>query len=169
MYMIITHTPLFVWALLAFILWAGWSQSRTRLVHPLQIIAPAFAMSLYGFYGTGQTFGWNLAALAVWALGALTAFSLFAFAGASTQSSIRDGESGRYRVPGSFLPLFIFLAIFLTKYAMGIMKATAPELMTRLEVMLAISALLGACAGTMFRRFLGFRSAMRRSQPSLAV
>ncbi len=161
---ILTHTPLYVWALLAFLLWIGLRQSRPRLVQVWQIVVPAVVMSLYGFYGTGAAYHWNVLALGAWTLGALSGLVLLAPAGAAARAATRDPKSGLYWLPGSFWPLAVFLTIFTVKYALGVTAAMAPHMLSHPLVMMLACGLLGLCAGAMARRLLDFRVALRALQ-----
>lgn len=66
MFEILARIPLYVWPLFVFLIWAGRRESRTHLVRPWQVVLPAAIMSLYGLYGTGDTYGWSGFALGAW-------------------------------------------------------------------------------------------------------
>lgn len=161
MFEILARIPLYVWPLFVFLIWAGRRESRTHLVRPWQVVLPAAIMSLYGLYGTGDTYGWSGFALGAWGAGALAGLVLLSPAGAATRAARRNPEDGRYLVPGSYWPLGLFMTVFGVRFALGMSGALAPALLARPAVMAVSSAILGACAGAMMRRLLDFRAARR--------
>lgn len=119
---IVAHTPLWVWPLMAALLWLGLSASRERvkaewvfLVLPLLGVLPIRSLS-----GLGAT-------VAVWALFGL-AYALGAWIGNRVQPRWILGKSGRQvRVAGEWLTLLQVVAIFALNYARGVTMAIAPD------------------------------------------
>lgn len=165
---ILTHTPVFVWFLLAGLIALGWRQSRDRLVTPLQVLAlPALMLGL-GAWSLAP----GLAALpvlaAVW-LGAL-ALGTAGGAGAPQQPGTAWlAPSGRFRLPGSWVPMAFILTIFLLRYSSNVAFALHPEWRSRLAVQATLAVVLGLISGLSIGRSLALLRLARRAGPATAT
>ena len=65
-----------------------------------------------------------------------------------------NAETRRFTVPGSWLPLGLFMAIFACKFAVGMLSATAPEALHSMQAAIGISALYGLFSGLLNARAL---------------
>jgi hypothetical protein len=123
---ILTHTPLYVWAILAFLVQRGTTAMRDRDMEVRRlVIIPAvmLVLSLQDMNGKFGLGGWVLGA---WALAA-TATALLA--GLSATPRIAAGSApGWVRVRGSRMPLVMMMAVFFTKYLASVTLAVAPQL-----------------------------------------
>ncbi|MEP9370554.1 DUF6622 family protein [Mesorhizobium sp. KR1-2] len=148
---IISGTPLWVWPLLAYVLWAGWSMSRDRdtaLWRMAVMPALMFGLSIYGLAANGLT----LVSLAAYMVGA----GLGAFAGQAVARR-RPAEvlaNGMIRQKGDWLPFGLILGIFVTRYAQGAALALHPELSTNTAFTLGGAFVSGLFAATMIVRTL---------------
>lgn len=151
---ILTHTPPWVFALLALLIWPGCTSLRPSS-QPLRrmLIVPAvfFLMGLsrlvLGAKSTDM--------LLVWGASAAVFAALALFTG--PRSVTIDGETGRILRPGSVLPLIRNLTVFVLQYAVAVV--TAMKLGATWEVAAAGQAVSGACAGY----FLGWTVALLRA------
>jgi NhaP-type Na+/H+ or K+/H+ antiporter len=57
-------------------------------------------------------------------------------------------------VPGSWLPLALFMAIFACKFVVGMLSATVPEQLHSMQAAIGISALYGLFSGVLNARAL---------------
>ncbi|MBA2781008.1 DUF6622 family protein [Billgrantia kenyensis] len=117
---IITNTPLWVWPLLLFLLHRGYQQSKPRNIGPSKLgIIPAIFLFL-GAFGLIHAFGFHPLNLALWGLGiglsVLLHFKLELPRGVSYSP-----EEHCFRVPGSWQPLTLMLAVFCAKFSVGVM------------------------------------------------
>lgn len=148
---IIAGTPLWVWPLLAYALWAGWSMSRDRDTTLWRIaVMPAlmFGLSIYGLAASGLT----LVSLAAYMVGA----GLGAFIGQAVARR-RLAEvlaGGMIRQKGDWLPFMLILGIFATRYAQGVALSLHPELAANMAFVLGGACLSGLFAATMIVRTL---------------
>jgi hypothetical protein len=67
--------------------------------------------------------------------------------GAAPAGAAYEPETRRFTVPGSWLPLALFMAIFACKFAVGMTSAMAPELLDSLSAAIGISAVYGLFSG----------------------
>jgi uncharacterized SAM-binding protein YcdF (DUF218 family) len=153
-YRILVNTPLWVFALLAVLIWLGCLALRPRS-QPLarMLIMPAvfFLMGLSRLALGGRTIDLLLA----WAVSAALFAAIALYTG--PRSVTVDGETGRILTPGSVVPLIRNLAVFLLQY--GVAVVTAMKLDASGEVAIAGQAVSGACAGY----FLGWTIALLRA------
>jgi hypothetical protein len=150
------HIPVWVFALLIGLIALGLLQTRTRLVGRKRLLGIQIALTLVTLAGVAQLwrhtpwlglglFSWAITCLLItWFLGQGTAP-----AGASYQTDTR-----RYTVPGSWLPLVLFMAIFACKFGVGMLKATDPQQLNNLQAAIGISALYGLFSGLLNARAL---------------
>jgi hypothetical protein len=150
---IIQGTPLYVWALLAGLLWLGLSQARTRTIGSRRAsLLPAvfIVLSLAGVIGA---FGANAIAVATWAIGIVVSVAggprLLPRLGATWQAA---GDS--LQIAGSWLPLGLIVALFMVKYAAGISLAMHPQLAAETPFVVGCSFAYGVFSGLFAARGL---------------
>lgn len=157
---ILTHTPLWVWALLAVLVALGVSQARVqRLARPRLIVLPAVMVAL-GLNSSWPTFNAHPAMLAAW----LAAFAGCAFAGRrwrAASGTIWNAQQSRLLVPGSWLPLALILVVFWLRYGLAVGFVLHPAWRDDLALLAAVSLLYGAIAGIFAGRSLGLLALCR--------
>jgi hypothetical protein len=90
-------------------------------------------------------------ALLGWLGGAAVAFA----ASMQLQSSTAiqyDATNRRFQLPGSMVPLALFMGIFFTKYAVGVSLGMQPALAHNVNFALSIATLYGAFSGVLLAR-----------------
>lgn len=121
---ILMHTPLWVFGLLALLILLGVRQIGTRVTSVRAALLRPSLMVALSAAGMAGTFGLQGPAPLLWLAGLtlslLWAHRLIALPAASGYQP----ESGTLTVPGSWLPLLLILALFATKYTVGVMLAT---------------------------------------------
>lgn len=143
---ILINTPLWVWGLLAALLVLGLSQTRSRTVGLSRIILLPIGLGAFSLYGTISAFGTSPTVLGSWLATAvllvLVVTQLPLPAGARY-----DHASRKFQLPGSWVPMALIMAIFLTKYAVGVSLVMQPELKVQANFSLAIGTLYGVFSG----------------------
>jgi len=149
--LILSHTPLWVWAILCYVLYIGISQLRPSALPRQRLILLPAVWVIFGAWGIERSFGLGAAPLAAWVIGLGLSFGTMRLrrwpAGARF-----DAAQRRYLVPGSALPLVMMLLIFVSKYVLGVSLAMRPELADALPVALGFSLLFGLIGGTLAGR-----------------
>ena len=148
------HIPLWVFGLFFGLVALGWLQTRTRQVRKLQLLGVKVALTVVTLISVVQLWWptpWLAIALISWALTGL--FVIWA----SRQSAAPAGASynpatQRFTLPGSWLPLALFMAIFACKFVVGMLSAVAPEHIRSLPAAIGISALYGLLSGIVIAR-----------------
>jgi hypothetical protein len=150
---IVTNTPIWVFALMALLVWLGSQSLRTRQTPLRRMLIVPIVFLLMGvsrlLFAGGQPM---LVGAWVVAAGAFAAVAFYVGPGAMTVES-----DGTIRRPGSVIPLIRNLAVFLLQYAVAVIAAM--KLDSSGTMPLVAQAVSGACAGY----FLGWGIGMIRS------
>lgn len=166
---ILSHTPLWVWALLLALAGLGLWQSRTREVPPARVLVLPLVLLALGLWSL-------LPVLATQPLtGLLWLTSLLLTAGWMLRRPPRAGaawlpEQGRIRLPGSWMPLVTTLAVFSLRYTLAVSLVLHPGWRTEPLVQLPAALLFGGIAGLLLGRALGtmrFVRAARRAHETI--
>lgn len=142
---ILNHTPLFVWAILAFLIFRGVLSMRAREVDVRKLFIIPVVMVALALQDIVTRYGMTGAALAAWAgAAALTAWAIVAF----TRTRIEAGATpGSLRLRGSWVPLAAMLAVFVTKYTVIVSMIVHPQLRNDAPFVVAACAASGLCSG----------------------
>lgn len=158
---IISHTPLYVWAILAFLVYRGVLAMREREMAFKKLFIIPLVMVALSLQDIVHKFGAGGMGLAAWALGAAaTGILVYKLSAARIGAGTAPGM---VRVAGSAAPLVLMMAIFLTKYATAVMLAIHPALAGQ-PLFAFVVALLFGCFNGYFAGRLG-RDAMAYAAP----
>lgn len=141
---IASGAPAWVYVLLVLLIVLGVRRLRTREVPVAVALIPAVAFLLWSIAGLRAFAGVASlpTALGAWAVGAL--------AGVATALAVPEPRGvrlpgGRVRIPGSPLPLVLYLAVFVARFACGAWAAIVPaQRVPATAVGIAIGAALTA-------------------------
>lgn len=166
---IIEGTPHWVWALLAALLWLGASQMLPRQVGLRRTLLAPLALTAFSAWGLGTAFGLKPGLLLAW-LAASGATALVALAlRAQAPDGLRfDAATLRFHLPGSAVPMLLILAIFMTKYIVGVELALQPPLAADHGFALDIALLYGLFNGLLFARVVRLWRLVQRTRMALA-
>jgi hypothetical protein len=143
------HIPVWVFALLLGLIALGLLQTRTRQVGRRRLLGINIALTVFTLVGVVQQWRhtpWLAVGLLSWAAScAVVAWGLGQ--GAAPAGANYNADSSRFTVPGSWLPLGLFMAIFVCKFVVGMLSATAPEALRSVQAAIGISALYGLLSG----------------------
>ena len=148
---ILQHIPVWVFALLIGLVALGLLQTRTRHIRKQRLLGINIALTVFTLVGVVQQWRltpWLALSLLSWAaMGLLVAWALGQ--GAAPEGARFEPETRRFTVPGSWLPLTLFMTIFACKFAVGMTTAMAPELLDSLTTAIGVSALYGLLSGVL--------------------
>lgn len=164
---IIIHTPLWVWALLAFLMYRGAVASRDReapLLKVLLIPMVMLALSANGLYQQAQ------------ADFSVLEFALLAAAVCGCLSWSLAGRGGIVAYPargsvflrGSWLPLLMMSFIFIVKYAAGVMQAMHVHWLQAFWFAPVLGLVYGGFIGAALGKMLRILHLYRRAQSPAA-
>lgn len=145
------HIPVWVFALLIGLIALGLLQTRTRQVRARRLLGTNIALTLFTLVGVTQQWRptpWLALALLTWAAACLLVTWALA-QGEAPEGAHYDLATQRFTVPGSWLPLALFMAIFICKFVVGMVSATAPGSLQSVQAAIGISVLYGLFSGVL--------------------
>lgn len=170
LYQILTHTPVYVWAILAFLVYRGVLASREREMSVGRMLVIPILMLALSLQALASQFGIASVAMGAWTLAA-AAIVLQRVRFAASRASA-GAVPGAVRIRGSWAPLAFMMAVFTIKYALAVALAIQPGLADTVPFAAAACGLLGLCNGYFLgqlavdiassRRGPGARAAERR-------
>ncbi|HNV60413.1 MAG TPA: hypothetical protein PKH72_12225 [Rhodoferax sp.] len=149
---ILTGTPKWVFALFVALLWLGMQQMLPRKVGLNRATLAPVAMTLLSLYGVTSAFGDLPLALLGWLGGAAMAFTASMQLQNNSNAIRYDATNRRFQLPGSIVPLTLFMGIFFTKYAVGVSLNMQPGLAREIGFALPVSTLYGVFSGVLLAR-----------------
>lgn len=146
---ILQHIPIWVFLILAGLLWLGLSARKDRkirwrvpIIVPIALTIMAIT-SLLGQYGATDLL---LPALVSW--GGVCALLAWLFAKRPLPETVHyDLETAKFQLPGSYLPLAMYMGIFAFKFMVGFMSGMRMPIVNDLLFVLSISAVYGLFSG----------------------
>ncbi|KAF1048317.1 MAG: hypothetical protein GAK35_00342 [Herbaspirillum frisingense] len=159
---IVSHTPLWVWPLLAFLLYRGWQAGRDRETPLLKALAVPLVMFALSVSGLLLSFGAH-PLNAVLGAAALLVAGFFSFRSRATAAIRVDAARHRIAQRGSWQPLLLTVGIFAVKYSAAVALALHPQLAADPWFALPQSLLYGAFAGIFTGRLLRIMHLYRRA------
>ena len=150
------HIPVWVFALLLGLIALGLLQTRTRHVGQRRLLGINIALTVFTLVGVVQQWR-HTPGLAVGLLSWAASCAVVAWGlgqGTAPAGADYNAETRRFTVPGSWLPLGLFMAIFACKFVVGMLSATAPEALHSVQAAMGISALYGLFSGLLNARAL---------------
>jgi uncharacterized membrane protein len=146
---IVVNTPLWVWPLLLYVLYVGWSRTRDRVVAPRRLLVmPAVigGLAIYNLVSLDPSPAMLLGFACGLAAGALAGRAV----GRRRVAEPLDG--GMLRIRGDWMPLLLVVGIFAIRYAHGVVMAIDPSLARDSGFLLAGVTLSGLFAAMMIAR-----------------
>ena len=148
---ILTHTPKWVFALFLALLWLGVKQMQPRNVGVGRATVLPMVMTGLSLLGVTSAFSGSPQAFMAWLAGVvlvgITSMQLL-----PADRARFDGQSRTFHVPGSAVPLALFMGIFFTKYAVGASIGMQPSLAHDSVFATAVGALYGSFSGIFLAR-----------------
>lgn len=122
---ILTHTPVYVWAILAFLVYRGVVALRDREVGIKKLFIIPVIMLALSLHDIATKFGIGFLPFAAWATGVIGMTLLVWKFG---NPGLAAGRTpGSVRVRGSWGPLAMMMAIFFTKYVTAVTLVMQPH------------------------------------------
>lgn len=169
---IFSHTPLYVWAILGFLVYRGVLASRTREVTLRKLSIVPLVMLALSLTGVIGSFGLDGAAPFAWLVGAVAGGTL-AWSLTDTRKLNAYTDRGSVQRPGSWLPLMLMMAIFCMKYAVAVSLSMVPAYTHATGFVLPVCAAYGLFSGIfiggLLRTVAFYRQAQTHSGPQGAA
>ena len=164
---ILKRTPSWVFVLFFVLILLGYSQSKDRVVSRGKVSILPVAMIVLSFYGVLSAFGISPVGLTSWGLGVVGAVWL-GLTLASPSGISYSTETQTFSVPGSWLPLALMMAIFFTKYAVGVILARQLPIAIEPAFTGSISFCYGFLSGVFLARALVVWRSARHGNKQIA-
>jgi hypothetical protein len=151
---VLKHTPVWVWGLLAGLVALGLIQTRLRHASWLRVALLPVTMTALSIWGNSSAFGASPlfgTVMLVWLAAAVLLLAAVAST-AAPRGAAYDAASRSYRIPGSWTPMALIVAIFLVKYVVGVDLAMQPALAHDSQYTLIVATLYGAFSGIFIGR-----------------
>jgi hypothetical protein len=157
---ILVHTPIWVFPLLAYLIWQGWRSMRpsTQPLRRMLIVPLVFFLMGLSRLVLARNNGWEL--LLAWFVAALLFASLALYRGSRLLAI--DRKTGLVTRPGSAVPLIRNLTVFSVQYAIAV--AAALHLDSHIAVALIGRAASGATAGYFAGRTVSLLRSYRNAE-----
>lgn len=165
---IIIHTPTWVWGIFLLLLWLGLSQSVDRTVSLRRVVALPIAMTCLSLHGTFSAFHSVAWSWVLWFGAAIGAIAWFASSDLPAGVAF-DPSRRMFHLPGSWQPLVLMMAIFLTRYVVGVTLALHPALTQDTAAAAIIASVYGALSGVFIGRMVRMLVAARSQQATPAT
>ena len=142
---IVTNTPVFVWAILAFLIVRGVIALRTRELSMNKLFIMPVVMLALSLFDIKAKFGLGGVALATWLVAATATIALLVKFGAVRV--MPAATAGRVIVRGSVWPLVLMMGIFMTKYVTSVAVAINASLRHDTVFTMVVCAMFGIFSG----------------------
>ena len=148
---IITHTPAWVWLLLAFLIYRGVGALSERPLLAGNVLPLPIVLTGWGLVSMFTRYGDDVGVMACWGLAYIAAFALGYLSVA--QNAVR-GTREAPRQTGSVVPLLLIVSIFVVKYSVEVTFGFHPEIVGTSPVSNCVALVYGGLAGVMGGRVL---------------
>ena len=145
---ILKGTPIWVWAILAALIYLGGRQLKPRVVKRFSVLIAPVAFLFVGLMAAGR----GPVGFATWALSLLTLAAVTFFIWRPTAGARYEANGDRLHMRGSAVPMMIMLAIFLLNYVINVVLAINPALRAELAWQVVPALILGALSGLFIGR-----------------
>jgi hypothetical protein len=163
---ILLHAPLWVWPLLGLLILLGLRSTRPRELSDSSVFVWPAIMTALSVYSIAATYGAHPLALASWLLGMIAAILTGRMLPVGPGTARYDEKAGTFHVPGSWVPLVLLLAVFWSRFAIGVIKARFPHVIDTPQFLVTAGLALGLCSGSFAARSLALLSLRRSSRGS---
>lgn len=149
---LLSNTPLYVYWIFFSFIFVGYSQSKRRQVGLKRAVGIPFVLILVSIYAIVHDFGLNFYSLSVWVSGIVLVLALDKIV--KSQKDVEYSHLNKvFIIGGSYLPLFMLMLLFFTKYSVGVLRTIdSPFIHTSLFIITA-SFLYGIFSGMYLIRF----------------
>jgi hypothetical protein len=158
---ILVHTPVYVWVILAVLVWRGTAALREREMTVRSLFIVPVIMLALSLQDVVMKFGANPVPLGAWAAAAAATTLLVWTRGRSRIAPAATPGSAIVR--GSWVPLAMMMAIFVTKYAAAVLLAVLPHARQDALLAAAVCALFGVFSGCFLGRLAADIAALRQA------
>ena len=162
---ILKGTPIWVWAILAALIYLGSKQLTARVVKRYSVLIAPVVFLFVGLMATGR----GPLGFATWAASLISLAAVTYFVWQPTGGARYEANGDRLHLPGSAVPMLIMLAIFLLNYVINVVLAINPAYRSELAWQIVPALILGALSGVFMGRAATLFRMNRVSQFAVAA
>jgi hypothetical protein len=157
---ILSHTPYWVFGLFIALVLLGLQQRKNRRVKmPLAFFLP-FGMMALSLAGVFSSFGLSFKPVLIWAVGLSLSASIVARI-FPVKGILYYPENNSFYIPGSTVPFLVIMAIFFTKYCVGVLHGLNPEDLNSPTIKFVFALIYGLSSGYFVGRSICLWAAFR--------
>lgn len=159
MIQIISHTPTYVWFVLALLLWGGWKATKTHIVSWKTLCIMPSMMFIWSLYA--NLINQELTSLGSWALH----FALGLWWGSTLMRKMQlkfDKQQKLIECSGTWMPMILSLSIFSLRYTLAATTAMHPEYQGT-PILVVLENLATFATGLCLGRLIGFWQLYKKS------
>ena len=145
---ILKNTPIWVWAILAALIYLGSKQLKARVVKRYSVLIAPVVFLFVGLMAAGR----GPVGFATWALSLISLAAVTFFVWQPTGGARYEVHGDLLHMSGSVLPMMLMLAIFLLNYVINVVLAINPALRFEPAWQVVPALILGALSGVFFGR-----------------
>lgn len=149
---IFSRAPIWVWGVLITLVVVGLLLTRDRRRAAWIAILPSSGFAFYSAWGAYATFPSPAVSVAAWLIGASVPLLMIRRSLGTALGVLRHRPGQIVPIAGSFVPLVLFVSIFCVRYALNVLKAVRPEMLTQVAVAMMLAGLLGLLSGALASR-----------------
>jgi hypothetical protein len=147
---ILSHTPTWVWVLLAFLLYRGVLALRPSTIRPARALLLPTIFLVWGLFGLTFDPGDPLSRAAGFVVAGGVGLALGRALAFARPAPIYQRETGLLEMPGSAMPLVVIVVVFVAKYALAVAMGFNPNLQSSMSFEALFGAVGGLSAGVLW-------------------
>ena len=162
---ILKGTPIWVWVILAALIYLGGKQLKARVVKRYSVLIAPVVFLFVGLMAAGR----GPVGFATWAVSLISVAAVTFFGWQPTGGARYEASGDRLHMPGSAVPMLLMLAIFLLNYVINVVLAINPAYRSQLAWQVGPALILGALSGVFIGRAATLFRMNRLSQTAIAA
>lgn len=164
---IVLSTPIWVWPLLASLLWLGLGRTKTRDTSAVPLLIPPV---IFGGIAIAKLALSGFALMPMFGTaGGIMVGALLVLWWRPASNTLRLAD-GRLRIQGEWISLGIMMLVFAANYSAGVVGSIAPQVVTGAEFQFGIALINGFSASLITSRTAAYlRTAPHSTIPMLAA
>ena len=147
---VLSHTPVWVWAILVALVALGALQARDHVVTRRRLLIQPMTATALSLFAACTAFGLQAGVLASWVLGALIGAALIQRL--RLPRRVQALADGRFAIGGSWAPMLLLMTIFWLRYLIAASLAVMPALAHLALFATSAGVVYGVAAGMLAAR-----------------
>jgi len=149
---LLSNTPFYVYWIFFSLLIVGLIQTKRRQVELNRALGIPFILILLSVYALAHDFGINLFSTSIWIGGIILVFALNKIV--KNQKEVEYSPLTQiFTIGGSYMPLFMMMTLFFTKYTVGVITALHSPVLHSSIFISVVSLFYGVFSGMYMLRF----------------